>query len=179
VVAHEVTGPEELLEWFRVDRGKSTRGLLVTGTIFVFFGAGLVTFGFVTHGQSEATRAVALLGAAMLVFGLVLAFGGMTVLLARDEYLAIRADGIVLHHAAGETVHPWPSVSAVSHDATLDAIVLIVDGQSVVIRERYSGATPGELSAHLEELRRKATVGALDHAQVQRIALGLPHRRPR
>jgi hypothetical protein len=174
-----VHAPADLLEWFRVDRARGVGWLLVTGATLVFVGALLVGGGVLTHTPSDTLRHLTLLGAAMLVFGLVTAFGGMTVLLAQDEYLAVRADGVLVHRAGGDVVLPWAEVLAVRYDAVAAALVFDAKEEPYVLKERYSGASGAELAAHLEELRRKATLAPLDYAQVGRIALGLPHKRPK
>ena len=74
----------------------------------------------------------------------------------------------------------WENMATVKYDGAAQAIVFEAAREPpYVLSERYSGATAGDLAAHLEELRRKATLAPLDYEQVGRIALGLPHRTPR
>jgi hypothetical protein len=169
----------ELLEWFRVDRSRGTWRLLGTGTILVFVGATLVACGIFTHSTSATLRFLTLVGAAFLVFGLVTAFGGMTILLAQDEYLAVRVDAVLVRRTRGEVVLAWADLKGIRCDEANDALVFETTSDAAyVLKERYSGVTPKTLAPHLEELRRKAAVAPLDRAQVARIALGLPHRTP-
>lgn len=162
-----------------MDRSRGTGRYLAVGAALVFVGAALVACGVVTHRGSEWLGPLTLLGAAMLVFGLVTTIGGMASLLAQDEYLAVRADGILVHRSKGDVVLSWSATAGVRYDATQEALVFEAkNNPSYVLAERYSGASGEVLAAHLEELRRKAAIGPLDLAQVGRIALGLPHRRP-
>jgi hypothetical protein len=169
----------ELLEWFRVDRSAGTWRLLGTGTVLVFVGATLVACGIFTHSTSDTLRLLTLVGAALLVFGLVTAFGGMTVLLAQDEYLAVRVDAVLVRRTRGEVVLAWSELTGIRCGEAEDTLVFETTSEGAyVLKERYSGVSPSTLAPHLEELRRKALVAPLDLAQVARIALGLPHRRP-
>ncbi len=168
----------DLLEWFRLDRGGGTLWLLGLGTLGVFVGAGLLGGAFLTH-SSEALRSVSIVGAALLLFGLFIAFGGMALLLANDDYLAVRADGILLHRASGDVVVAWDSLRQVRADKR--ALIFEArdgDDSPMRIEERYTGASRAQLAAHLESLRRKAQMNELTFATVKSIALGLPHVRP-
>jgi hypothetical protein len=167
----------DLLEWFRLDRAGGTRWLLGTGALGVFVGAGLLGGAFLTH-SSEGIRLVSLAGAALLLFGLFVAFGGMALLLANDDYLAVRADGILLHRASADVLVGWDSLTRVRVE---DRAIVLDGGEGatpVRIEERYTGATRGELAAHLESLRRKAQMAELTPMVVKSIAIGLPHVRP-
>ena len=167
----------DLLEWFRLDRAGGTRWLLGTGALGVFVGAGLLGGAFLTH-SAEGVRVVSLAGGALLLFGLFIAFGGMALLLANDDYLAVRSDGILLHRATGDVVVDWDRIAKVHAEDR----AIILDGAEgdmpVRIEERYTGATRVELAAHLESLRRKARMAELTFDVVKSIALGLPHVRP-
>jgi hypothetical protein len=175
----EGTATSELLEWFRVDRSRGTCRLLGTGTILVFVGATLVACGIFTHSTSSTLSILTLVGAGLLVFGLVTAFGGMTVLLAQDEYLAVRVDAVLARRTRGEVVLAWSDLTAIRFDESRRALVFETTSDGAyVLEERYSGVSPETLAPHLEELRRKARLAPLDLAHVARIALGLPHRRP-
>jgi head-tail adaptor len=173
----------DLLEWFRLDRAGGTRWLLGLGSLGVFLGAGLLGGAFLTH-TTEALRNVSTVGGALLLFGLFTAFGGMALLLANDDYLAVRADGILLHRASGDVLVTWESLRKVRADAR--ALVLErreedaseTTETTMRIEERYTGATRVELAAHLEALRRKASMAELTFDTVKAIAIGLPHVRP-
>jgi hypothetical protein len=167
-----------LLEWFRVDRSRGTTWLLVVGTSLVFAGAALVACGIFTHRTSDTLRNLTLLGAALLIFGLVLAFGGLTVLLSRDEYLGVRADGILIKQSRGDTFLGWETLTGVRCDVGAKAVVFEGTGDPFVLREEYAGAKHAVLAAHLDDLRRKATLAPLDPAYVATVACGMPHRRP-
>jgi hypothetical protein len=169
----------ELLEWFRVDRSRGTGRLLVFGAALVFVGASLVAWGVLPHHGADELRYLTLPGAGLLVVGLIVAIGGMTVLLAHDEYLAVRADGVLVHRASGDVSLDWKDLVTITYDATEEALIFESRGApAYVLGERYSGVTGVALAEHLDELRRKAALGPLDSAQVARIALGLPHKRP-
>jgi hypothetical protein len=169
----------ELLEWFRVDRSRGTLWLLGIGVTFVFVGAGLVACGILSS-ESSMLHYLTLVGAALLTAGLVTAFVGMTVLLARDEYLAVRADGVLVHSVRSEEILLWEEIASVKFDLGVNSVVFeATNGPAYLLTERYTGVSPSELAAHLEELRRKAATTLLDYKGVGRIALGLPHRRPR
>ncbi len=168
----------QLLEWFRVDQSRRTTRLLVSGTLLVFVGASLVGGAFLTHKAGALLHALTLLGAAMLLLGLVVGFGGMTVLLAHDEYLAVTPDGILFHRGANDELHPWGELTGVTHDEAGGRWVLHrADGTAVPVDVAYSGASARELAAHLEQLRAKASLAPLTAPDVASIALGQPHRR--
>jgi hypothetical protein len=174
-----VPDPLALLEWFRVDRSRSTRWLLGIGITFVFVGATLVAYGVITHG-SELLHALVFPGAILLVVGLVTAFGGMTILLAQDEYIAVRASGILVHRARFDVELAWDDLVSVKHDPTRNTLVFARGSEDPYeLDEGYTGVTRPELAAHLEALLRKARQAPLEASHVAPIALGLPHRRPR
>ena len=171
--------PVANLEWFRVDRSRSTRWLLGIGTSLVFVGSTLVSYGVITHG-SELLHALVFPGAILLVIGLVVAFGGLTFTLAQDEYLAVRASGILVHRARVDVELAWDDLVTVRHDPTRDALVFArVNEPPYELVEGYSGVTRPELAAHLDALLRKARQAPLEMSHVAPIALGLPHKRPR
>jgi hypothetical protein len=168
----------DLLEWFRVDRSRATRRFLWLGGGLVFTGAGLVGAAFLTHEARSALHVIALPGAAMIVSGLAMTISGLVSILARDEYLAVRADGLLFHGAEEDEVHAWPDIDRVAYDA--DAAtwsVRRVDGTTRVVTVGYT-ASPRALAEHLEQLRSKAKLGELDEAFVRRVAIGLPHKTP-
>ncbi len=173
----------DLLEWFRLDRAGGTRWLLGLGSLGVFVGAGLLGGAFLTH-TTDALRSVSTVGGALLLFGLFIAFGGMALLLANDDYLAVRADGILLHRASGDVVVAWDSLRQVRADKRAllferrDADASDASEATMRIEERYTGATRVELAAHLETLRRKASMAELTFDTVKAVAIGLPHVRP-
>jgi hypothetical protein len=174
-----VVESSDLLEWFRVDRSRGTFWLLFIGITFVFVGAALVACGILSS-ESSVLHYLTLVGATLLTVGLVTAFGGLTVTLARDEYLAVRRDGVLVHGVRSEDVLVWDELASVKHDPEANAVVFeAVSGPPYVLTEPYTGASRAELAAHLEELRRKAASAPLEYDDVARIALGLPHRRPR
>jgi hypothetical protein len=162
-----VEAAPEVLEWFRVDRSRSTGWLLAGGVALVFVGALLVAAGFATHDLSGRLHAVTLVGAGLLVTGLVTAFGGLTVLLAHDEYLAVRVDGVFLHRTSGDTLFQWTELTSVAYDPEARAIIFQSRGEPpAVLRDHYSRAASSELARYLDELRRKTTLGPIDAAQV-------------
>ncbi len=166
----------ELLEWFRVDRSRATTKLLIIGTVLVFVGASLVAAGFVTHSDSAWLTVTAWVGSLVLIVGLVTAFGGLTVLIARDEYVGVRVDGVLVHHVAEETLVPWSDLARVDLSEDGREVRLHVrEGAPVVLRQPYSDVSQTELAAHLEEIRRKASLGTIDAASVRPLAARLRH----
>jgi hypothetical protein len=164
----------DLLEWFRLDRAGGTRWLLIGGGLFGLVGGALLCGAFLAPTR-ESWQAFGTYGSGLLVFGLFIAFGGMALLLANDDYLAVRADGVLLHRAAGDVIVGWDSLSRVRAESR----AIVLDGDTPMrIEERYTGATRVELAAHLETLRRKAQMAELTFDVVKSIALGLPHVRP-
>jgi hypothetical protein len=120
-----------------------------------------------------------LVGAGMLVLGLILAFGGLAVLLSRDEYLAVRADGVLFHNASSDAVHLWSDIAKISPDEVGDAwSICLTDATTHQVTAPYAGTAPRELALHLEQLRMKARLGPLEAVEVARLAIGQPHKRP-
>jgi len=170
---------QELYEWFRVDRGRGTRQLLVTGGALVFVGGGLVSGGFLTHQSSTVLSILTLTGASFLAFGLIFTFVGMAVLLAHDEYVAVRADGIVFHSGRADELFLWAEIEQIAaDDEGASWSIHRASSAPHVVNAAYAGVTPGELAAHLEQLRLKARIAPLDSTEVGRVAIGLPHKRP-
>ncbi len=167
----------EILEWFRVDHSRTTRKLLVLGTCLVFAGAGLVGAAFLTHWTSFLLSLATLVGAGMLIFGLLLAFVGMAVVLARNEYLAVRADGLLFHTTTSDVLHAWGDIESISAGEEREWSIRRVDATTHAVTLPYSRVSPQELALHLEQLRKNAALGPLDAALVARLAIRAAHGR--
>ena len=130
-----------------------------------------------THRRSDDAQLPHALGAAMLVFGLVTAFGGMTVLLAHDEYLAVRADGILVHRSRGDVVLAWAEVLAVRYDPAEQALIFDAATEPhALLAERYLRARPGESSQRTSKSyaeRRRSGRSTMRRSAGSR--LGPPH----
>jgi hypothetical protein len=79
-----------------------------------------------------------------------------------DWLRPVRADGIVLHAAAGDDVLPWDGVASVRWDASWGAIVIALSaGDSVVFPGPFVRATGAEVAEKVERARLRAAMGML------------------
>ncbi|MEO8874514.1 MAG: hypothetical protein ABI461_02915 [Polyangiaceae bacterium] len=136
--------------------GSTSLRILVPAAIFVFFGAPAVCVGAATRGQNGDRLLIGVVGAIILISGLLLGFLGMARLVGEDEYIAIAADGVVLKMKSGETFHAWSTIAAIKSETSALLFQMDDDAQSIRLDGKFGGLTSNDLAARLEDWRRKA-----------------------
>jgi hypothetical protein len=153
-----VNEPPPPIEWHRIDRGKTARRTLAFAAVLVTGGATFVGAGFMSRLDESTGHTIALAGACAMLAGLVLGAGMALVMIQEDAYLAVRADGIVLHWSRDdEAVLAWDTIASI--DATESAITFHLSGDKTEEWKLPTGAQP--LAKHLTELKQKAAHGLL------------------
>jgi hypothetical protein len=146
------------LEWHRVDRGKGVRRTLALAAVLVTSGATAVGGGFVSRLSEATGHTIALVGACTMLAGLVLGAGMAVVMIQDDAYLAVRADGVLLHWGRDdEAILAWDAIRAIDVDAS--AIVFRLENDETETWPVPVGAA--ELARRLRELKQKAAHGLL------------------
>jgi hypothetical protein len=149
--------PRVLIEWYRVDQTRRIRRALVAGAGILTLGACVMALSFVTHQSLAVRQAAAAFGFLSTVAGALTAVIGMARVLSTDSYLAVSAEGIILHLEEGETFLAWDSLERIRFDAAREAMVFALrDGGEVLSRTAFAGAEKKSLAARLDTLRRRA-----------------------
>jgi hypothetical protein len=147
------------VDFFRVDRSGSVRRLLVGAGVMVTLGASLIGGHLVSRLAPGLGHLITLIGGLIVISGLIFGFGAMAMILMENVYLLIRPDGLLYHENGNDTVIPWGELSAVSVEPARGVVVLERTGAESV--RWFAGKSAKDVSAKVEEARRKALHGLL------------------
>lgn len=145
------------IDFFRVDRGGPTRTLLLLAMGLVTVGAASLGAHLVSRLPPDLAHGVSLVGGLMVLFGLVLGFGAMAMMLFENVWLAIRQEGVVLHDNGTETLVPWEELEAVA----VEGKGWLVFGKREASVRWFAGGAARGIHARIEAARRKAAHGLL------------------
>jgi hypothetical protein len=147
------------VDFFRIDRSRSTRRLLVVGAALVTGGASAVGAHLVNRLPAEVSHAVSLAGGLALAAGLVLTFGALAMMLFENVYLAIHPDHLLLHENGRDTRIAWDDLARVTPDVKHGVVELHRAGEEVV---RWpAGRSAKDVALRITEAKRKAAHGLL------------------
>src|SRR5262245_40559326 len=141
--------PEGDIEYFRVDRSKKTRRLLVFGAILIATGTTGIATNFFRPLARDISGHVTFAGVVLLIFGLVMSFGSMALLVIENNFVAVRVSGVVLHRNEDEQVVPWDDIERFEADDT----ELVIHKKNADAVRWFMGGTARVLAEHLERRR--------------------------
>jgi len=149
--------PTAGVDFFRVDRARSVKRLLVVAITMVTLGSSTIGAHLVSRLDEGTAHLISLGGGTVLLAGLVLGFGAMAMLLFENVYLVIQESGLLLHDNGKETKIPWAELESVSEEK---GFVVIVRKEAEAVRW-FAGKAAKEVSAKVDDARRKAMHGLL------------------
>lgn len=147
------------IDFFRIDRSRSTRRLLVVGTVLVTAGASAVGAHLVNRLPADVGHLVSLAGGLSMAAGLVMTFGALAMMLFENVYLAIHDDHLLLHENGRDTKIAWDELTRIESDPKQGLVALHRTGHDVV--QWPAGRTAKDVAARLLEAQRKAAHGLL------------------
>jgi MFS family permease len=156
------TQEEDVLEWHRVDA--AILGSLALGTVILFCGPVCGAIAFVTFKHNFAWElAFAIVGGVCVVVGPFYAFLRLARSLHEDASLAARTDGVIFERN-GKSIHmKWDDIERVEFEPEVTLIFKRRSDEPFVLHERFATIETAELAKRLEDLRRKASFGLLEH----------------
>ncbi|WP_394837654.1 hypothetical protein LVJ94_12165 [Pendulispora rubella] len=161
----------EHLEFYRVDQSGPTKRILIPALVLLTVGPPMVLFSAAVRKFPHST-AIGVLGAALMIAGLVIGFFGIGMLMFDDRYLAVVEGGLLVHLGNEETFFAWDSLEAIRHEGA----VLVVVPRPLAVPEGGNSSATGmgphaasgeslrfplskskvaEIAARLEEWRRR------------------------
>lgn len=149
--------PTAGVDFFRIDRARSTRRLLVVAITMVTVGSMSIGAHLVTRVDESMAHAISLGGGTILLAGLVLGFGAMAMMLFENVYLVIQEAGLLLHENGTETKIPWTDLESVRVD---QGYVVLTRKESDAVRW-FAGKMAKDVCTKVEDARRKAIHGLL------------------
>ncbi|WP_394848169.1 hypothetical protein LZC95_11970 [Pendulispora brunnea] len=149
----------EHLEFYRVDQSGPTKRILLPALALLTVGPPMVLFSAAVRKFPHST-AIGVLGAALMIAGLVIGFLGIGMLMFDDRYLAVVEGGLLVHLGKEETFFAWDSLEAIRHEGALLVVVprSLPEGTSTdagSLRFPLSKSKVAEIAARLEEWRRR------------------------
>ena len=144
------------IDFFRVDRARAVRRLLVVAAVLVTVGATTIGAHLVQRLSTQTGHLISLVGGATTLCGLILGFGSLAMLLFENVYILFTAEALVLHENGKETKIAWDDLSAVK--VADEAGFLVFERESAPLRW-FVGAPAAEIAGKATEARRKALLG--------------------
>lgn len=151
--------PTAGIDFFRVDRSKSTRKILTVAGAFILVGMTLASAHLVSRLEPGTAHLVSLGGGLLTISGLILGFGAMAMLLFENAYLLIQKEGLLLHENGKETMLRWTDLDTMTLDAP-SGVIVFAPARGKVVRW-FAGKNAKEVLAKIEEAKRKADHGLL------------------
>jgi hypothetical protein len=147
------------VDFFRVDRSRSTKRLLTTAAALIAAGATSMGAHLVHRITPAMGSVISLAGGVLTLAGLVLGFGTMAMMLFEDIYLHIREDGLLVHRNGQDMQVPWEDLAGVDVDARRG--LLRVRAGAAGDLDFFAGAAASSVATRIEEAKRKASLGIL------------------
>jgi hypothetical protein len=103
----------------------------------------------------------AVVGSAILLYGLICGFVSLPRLLAHDAFVGVRRDALMVSSGTGPAlVFPWDDIARIAH-ADDRLVVHLRDGAPHVIDQKFGPTPVSHIAQKLEYLRRKAAMNLL------------------
>lgn len=160
--------PREHLEFYRVDQTRPTKRILGAAVLLLTVGPPLILIAAAPR-SFPTPPGTGVLGAALMMAGLVVGFSGIALLMTDERYLAVVEGGLLVHWGKDEAFFAWDTLEAIRCEG--DTLVLAVRGAGLdpagaprlsvptpdMLRLRLSKEQLEVLAPRLEEWRRKAS----------------------
>jgi hypothetical protein len=145
--------PREHLEFYRVDQSKPTKRILIPAVLLLTVGPPMILVSAALK-KFPGSSAMGVVGAALMIAGLVVGFAGIAMLMLDDRYLAVVEGGVLIHLGKEESFFSWDSLEKIH--AEEGDLVLTVREQDP-FRFPFSPDRLAEIASRLEDWRRKAS----------------------
>jgi hypothetical protein len=167
--------PREYIEFYRLDLSSATRRVLVPAALLVAFGSGFVCVaGACLPITVDVPRdLVGFFGAACVLVGLIMGFGGMARLLRSDGFVGLTLEGIHVRVERRDEFVRWDDVGEIRAGgpgkgdgrgrgrATGQSVDLVLRDARSIALPNVSGPKGVVIRDRLEHLRRKASLNLL------------------
>lgn len=154
---------QSVLEFYREDTPGMARALVLAATLITVGGLCTLLGAFSQHlGVPSAYKSpIGMLGALILLIGVVRGFVLFPSMLWRERSLAVEREGVrFTWHDQEPEFYPWSEVNV--FEGTTGALLLrFADGSVRAYSGRFGGKTFTELAKSLESCRRKAQFSLL------------------
>ncbi len=155
--------PPALLDFYRAE-APEFQGKLLRAGLAIAAGATTTLVGSLSlfYGVPSGFKPVfAVLGAAILLYGLICGFVSLPRLLAHDAFVGVRRDALMVSSGTGPAlVFPWDDIARIAH-AEERLVVHLRDGAPHVIDQKFGPIPVSHIAQKLEYLRRKAAMNLL------------------
>lgn len=145
------------VDFFRVDRSASTKRLLIVAAGLTALGASAIGAHLMHRLSFEVSFGVSLAGGVTMVFGLLLGFVTMGLMLFEDVYLAIRDEGVLVHDNGKQTTIAWDALERIY--AEPDAGIVVLEERAGTLVRFFVGKDTGGVVRNVQEAQRKARHG--------------------
>jgi hypothetical protein len=147
------------VDFFRVDRSRSTKRLLIVAAAMISFGALSLGAHLVHRLTPTQGNMISVGGGVVTLLGLIVGFGTMATMLFEDIYLAIRDDALLVHDNGKETAVKWDRLEGVDVDASRGLLTVRCAGEDPLAF--HAGASASDVARRIEDAKRKAAHGLL------------------
>lgn len=156
----EGAAPREYIEFYRLDLSSATRSILIPSGLLIAAGSPFVCVAAarIPLGVDVPRDLVGFFGAGVVLFGLVMGFGGMGRLLVHDGFVGVTRDGIHVRAERRDEFVEWGDVREVRSSVPIE---LVLTSGRVVSLPKVSATQGADVHARLEDLRRKASLNLL------------------
>lgn len=150
--------PTAGVDFFRVDRSRTTRRLLVVAGVLVAAGATSVGAHLMHRLPAQTGHVISLVGGLTMLSGLVLGFGTMAMMLFENVYLVIGEEALVLHENGEEITIQWGDLARVASGEPGYLVFGRKGGEDV---RWFVGSIADDVKGKIDDARRKAIHGLL------------------
>ncbi len=148
------------MRWYRTRVGPAAVRVLLPAALVLAAGSMLVTHGLLASVRHRLW--VGLLGLAMVASGPLAALLGLLRLLARDDVLVVRSDGLERVGPGERWFEPWDDVALIEAVDGRTVRLTRRDGTERLLRsEPFGPGAAGPLARDLERYRQKGSWGLL------------------
>lgn len=158
MAAAAASGRPSVIEWYRLDESRRLTRVLVLGALLLLTGAisAAVALG-AARVPAEMRTVLGFIGGIFTAAGPLSVIIRLQMAMRKDDYLMLRADGLLSHVESARFFLPWDTMDHVSYDEASNVIEVHMRNEDVYrLRDRFCGIGPRELAKRLDMVRRKA-----------------------
>lgn len=157
----EAATTREYIEFYRLDLARATRIILIPAAFLIAFGSLFVCVAAarVTINLDVPRDLIGFFGAATVLVGLIVGFGGMARLLFREGFVGLTRDGIHVRAETRDEFVPWGDVEKVRGEGA--SLELVLRDAPAVALPTVSAPSGMVVRDRIEALRRKASLNLL------------------